>query len=156
MPSRKYSDEQLVVAVAQNYSYAGVLRELGIPQAGGHFTSVKRRITQAGIDTSHFLGKGHGKGFRAKNRKTCEDILVVLPPGSARPKVAQLRRAMLESGVVQMCVGCGLADEWAGRPITLEVDHIDGNWLNNLLDNLRFLCPNCHSQETTNAPWRNL
>lgn len=48
------------------------------------------------------------------------------------------------------CLSCGLS-EWLGKPITLEVDHIDGNNKNNDFDNLRPLCPNCHSQTLT---WR--
>ena len=46
------------------------------------------------------------------------------------------------------CVGCNL-NEWQGKPIGLEVDHIDGNYKNNNIDNLRTLCPNCHSQTDT-------
>lgn len=46
------------------------------------------------------------------------------------------------------CVSCGIS-EWNGTTITLEVDHIDGNWSNNNIDNLRSLCPNCHSQTET-------
>lgn len=46
------------------------------------------------------------------------------------------------------CSTCGLS-EWNGSPITLEVDHIDGDSSNNTLVNLRLLCPNCHSQTET-------
>ena len=40
---------------------------------------------------------------------------------------------------------CGI-DSWMGQPINLEVDHIDGDPYNNTPDNLRLICPNCHSQ----------
>lgn len=46
------------------------------------------------------------------------------------------------------CSNCKIA-EWAGKPITLEVNHIDGNAFNNVVSNLEFLCPNCHSQTPT-------
>ena len=44
-----------------------------------------------------------------------------------------------------MCAGCGNDGTWLGRPLSLTIDHIDGDFLNNLADNLRFLCHNCHA-----------
>jgi endogenous inhibitor of DNA gyrase (YacG/DUF329 family) len=46
------------------------------------------------------------------------------------------------------CSICGISD-YNGKPIRLECDHMDGNYTNNHIDNLRFLCPNCHSQTDT-------
>ena len=57
-----------------------------------------------------------------------------------------LRRALREVGVPTQCVGCSTTDEWMGKPLILHVDHVDGNPLNCEVKNLRFLCPNCHSQ----------
>ena len=57
-----------------------------------------------------------------------------------------LKRALLEAGVPYECAMCGLDGTWQGAPLTLEVDHIDGDFYNNLLENVRFLCPNCHRQ----------
>ena len=47
------------------------------------------------------------------------------------------------------CEECGIGDCYNNKPITLQVDHIDGNSDNNFPDNLRLLCPNCHSQTET-------
>lgn len=46
------------------------------------------------------------------------------------------------------CQLCNLSD-WLDRPISLELDHIDGNHFNDDETNLRLLCPNCHSQTDT-------
>ena len=46
------------------------------------------------------------------------------------------------------CSSCGIT-EYNNKPITLQVDHIDGDRTNNEFENLRFLCPNCHSQTKT-------
>jgi len=46
------------------------------------------------------------------------------------------------------CEECGLT-EWLNKPITLELEHIDGDNRNNVKDNLKLLCPNCHSYTDT-------
>lgn len=46
------------------------------------------------------------------------------------------------------CEVCGIT-EWMGRAAPLELDHRDGNPLNNQLDNVRLICPNCHAQTAT-------
>jgi len=57
---------------------------------------------------------------------------------------------MLESNVKHECSKCGQKPEWLGSPLTLDVDHVNKNWLDDRLENLRFLCPNCHSQFSRN------
>lgn len=60
-----------------------------------------------------------------------------------------LRRAMLRNDVVYQCAMCGIGPEWNKQTLVLQADHKDGNSSNNILNNLRFLCPNCHSQTPT-------
>jgi Zn finger protein HypA/HybF involved in hydrogenase expression len=79
--------------------------------------------------------------------KPVEEIFVVCK----KRNTAYVKRALIKLGIKkEICENCELK-EWLGEKIAIEVDHIDGNNLNNQLDNLRFLCPNCHSQTPT---WR--
>lgn len=156
MTNHKYTKELLTEAVSNSFSYAGVLRYLNVKQAGGNHTNISRQIKNFEIDTSHFTGKGHNKGKISNKRRTAAQIMVIMPDGSGRESVARLRRAMAEVGIDEVCSECGVDTEWNYKPIQLEVDHIDGNWLNNLQSNLRYLCPNCHSQQVnTNLPHKN-
>ena len=56
-----------------------------------------------------------------------------------------IRTHLLFSGREYKCEECGIVS-WRGKDIQLEAHHLDGNHCNNRLDNLKFLCPNCHSQ----------
>lgn len=139
--------ERLVEAVAQSTSYTGVLRHLGVYyRSGSLWSRLKRQILENGLDTSHF--KATTKGRSSSGKLLPEEVFQYLT-GNHRAPVFRLRRALLEVGVPYRCGTCGQEPEWKGRSLTLEVDHIDGNWRNCLRENLRFLCPNCHSQEET-------
>jgi hypothetical protein len=153
MTYRKYTKELLAAAAAESVSIAGVLRHLGLRQAGGNQSHIGRLLKKFEIDTSHFTGQRHNVGKRDPRRKTAIDLFVVKSEGSFRTKGVMLYRVMLEDGFKEECEKCGNGTVWNGQPLKLEVDHRDGNWLNNLRENLRFLCPNCHSQqENTNRP----
>jgi hypothetical protein len=145
----KYSKEILEAAVRDSISVAGVLRKLGLAQAGGTHAYLSRRIKEFGIDTSHFLGQGANRGpnHRGPRRLRWEEVLVLRTEGR-RQKPHVLRRALIESGREYKCEGngCAIRGEWLGKPIILHVNHRNGNWLDDRPENVEFNCPNCHSQ----------
>lgn len=148
-PGRTRSDEDLAQAVAASLSMAEVLRRLGIKQAGGSQAHISRRVKTLGLDTSHFRRQAHNAGKPSPNRSAPEQVLRLLPPGSGRIKTPQLRRALIAMGVPERCAECGRQPVWREKPLRLIIDHRNGDWLDNRLENLRFLCPNCHAQTPT-------
>ncbi|MGW7032454.1 HNH endonuclease [Streptomyces xanthophaeus] len=144
----KWSREVLAEAVATSTTMCEVLRRLGLDVVGGHHTHISRKVKAFGIDTSHFaLPSSAG---RPKVRQTPESVLVRQEgPQARRMQSAHLKRALAALGVPEACRMCGIEAVWQGRPLPLEVDHIDGDWHNNRPENLRLVCPNCHSTTDT-------
>ncbi|GLV91584.1 MULTISPECIES: HNH endonuclease [Streptomyces] len=144
----RWTREVLAEAVAASTNMCEVLRRLGLDVVGGHHTHISRRVKAFGIDTSHFaLPSSAG---RPKVRRTPEAVLVRQDgPQARRMQSAHLKRALKALGIPEECRLCGIEAVWQGRPLPLEVDHIDGDWRNNQPENLRLLCPNCHSTTDT-------
>ncbi|WP_098898792.1 HNH endonuclease signature motif containing protein [Streptomyces sp. st77] len=139
----RWTKEVLQTAVSSSTNMCEVLRRLGLEVVGGQHTHISRRVKALGIDTSHFSAPSRTGEIR---RRRPEDLLVDQSQTLARRIPGErLKRAMIALGATELCALCSTGPIWRGRPLPLEVDHIDGNWRNNQQQNLRLLCPNCHS-----------
>ncbi|MEU6590175.1 HNH endonuclease signature motif containing protein [Streptomyces sp. NPDC046881] len=147
----KWTREVLEPVVAVSTSTNEVVRRLGLDSVGGHQANIARRIKAYGIDTSHFTPAVRTERMRHNQRRRTPEEILVEDTSAHAPRVPsqRLKRAMRELGVEERCALCGTEPLWLGERLPLEVDHVDGNWRNNRVENLRFLCPNCHSTTDT-------
>jgi 5-methylcytosine-specific restriction endonuclease McrA len=145
-----YTEEDFVNAVKNNYSVRSCLLALGLNATGGNYAVFKKRVKALGLDTSHFTGQGHLKNRTHdwSKKKTLEEILVADSDYTNRNQIK--KRLLTEGLMTYECSSCGIAD-WQGQPLSLHLDHINGINNDHRLENLRLLCPNCHSQTSTYA-----
>lgn len=147
MRRKTLNDAALREAVANAKSVAGVLRLLGLQVAGANYRTVNRAVSELCLDTSHWTGQGHRKGMRIPT-VPAQPLAALLVAGS-HYRTSRLRLRLIEEHILpHQCSECRLT-EWRGGPIPLELDHRDGDHTNNLLQNLRLLCPNCHALTDT-------
>jgi len=131
---RNFTRQEIEEVVQNSYSYATLAEKLGYNnRSGSYLKSMKTMIEELSIDVSHFTGQEwNNNNFdydRFRNG-------VAIKSSQAVDALIFIRG--------HCCEGCG-EKQWAGRPIPLEVHHEDGNPLNNEMQNLKLLCPNCHA-----------
>tara|TARA_R110000868_G_scaffold176916_5_gene415003 strand:+ start:11985 stop:12440 length:456 start_codon:yes stop_codon:yes gene_type:complete len=145
MGKRKYGKENLTEVSKKVNSFSQMMEYFNI-SSGSARTNMIKRCVEYDVDTSHFIKSGDNlRDYDGQTKKDCYYYF------SKKQRVHGylLRRSLIEIGVEYVCVECGNDETWNGKNLTLQVDHIDGDNTNNDKNNLRFLCPNCHSQTDT-------
>jgi hypothetical protein len=136
-------------AVVSSISAAGALRFLGLRPTGGNYAVLRGRIREHGISTTHWLGQGHLKGKLNPHVPTIPLEAILVRDSRYRGSTSLLKRRLLKAGLITYrCLCCGLS-EWMNASLALELDHVNGDRTDNRIENLRLLCPNCHSQTGT-------
>lgn len=135
-------------------SYSDLLRKIGLNPKGGNPETLKKIIreykldeTQLNINRTKLLSR-NASHTHIKTKVPMEDIFSNKYIYHSSSNL--LKRLVNEGYKEYKCEECGIS-EWLGKPLSLQLEHIDGNHLNNRFENLKILCPNCHSQTNTFA-----
>ena len=146
MGSKIWNKKVVTKAVSESESIAGCLRKLNAHVGTSSYRAFKQFVSDNNIDTSHFTGKRSNGEHVQKTTVPLSKFLVIDSP--YRMNTRRKRRLIREGLLNNKCYICGLT-KWLGKNISLQIDHINGCHTDNRLENLRLLCPNCHSQTET-------
>lgn len=151
MKKYDWSEECVRKAVETSNCWFDCLPKLGIPKGGCNYRTLKNKVLQYGIDTSHF-SYFHAKGNNGRHalKKLCNRADSQLFSYGSRVKVDNLKKEYIRRILKgdAHCELCGIK-EWQGMPLVFQIHHKDGDHLNHVRENLQLLCPNCHSQTDT-------
>lgn len=141
----KFSDYEFSNIVKESEAISDVASKLGYRSKGGGVTKlIKDRIEELKIDISHF--NRYSRSNLASKNRPLEEILV---QNSTYTNNTSLKKRLFAAQLMEYrCCVCGIS-EWNNQPLSLQLDHINGDNKDNRIENLRLLCPNCHSQTDT-------
>lgn len=146
---RKYSKEEFILAWETSYSIAEVARKLNLNIYGSTYQTLKDTAKELKLNKNHMTGQAHLKNKTNPwaPKRPLEKVLVF---GKKENNGNLKIRLIKELGWEHKCYSCN-RDSWMGNKIPIELEHINGNSKDNRIDNLTFLCPNCHALTDT---WR--
>ena len=140
----KMGKEDFAKRVAESKSYNMILKKFNIHN-GGSLQTVRNRIQKECLDVSHF----DPNWYISHNKQTfsLKDILV---ENSSFCNGGRIKKKLIKAGLKEdICEQCDQGPSWFGVHLVLQLDHINGNHTDNRIENLRILCPNCHTQTDT-------
>ena len=143
-----WTESEFCEALREGGSIAEILRTLHAPLCTTSYRNFHQTIEALDLDASHLPGTRYGSACLSKGKPLLplEEMLVRNSPHGNN----HLKHRLLQEGVLkEKCSECGQGSVWRGNPLILQLDHKNGDGRDNRLENLRLLCPNCHTQTPT-------
>lgn len=135
-----WTEQNILNAIVDSITYGDVLSKLGLKCHGANNKTLKKYLKHYNIQ---FTSRPYLKNIRTKSN---EDIFVE----NSNTVRSVIRRKILQQRLIPyQCSKCNLIPMWNNSPLVLQLEHINGINNDNRLENLTFLCPNCHSQTAT-------
>lgn len=146
---REYAIDKLIENADKCVNMLDLCHKMGIEHVGGEdYKEIRDLAKELGITLKFSYTRGSRNNSNAK--KSLDDILV---ENSEYKNATTLKNRLVKEGIKEnKCENpeCGIC-EWHGRPISLQIHHINGVHSDNRLENILLLCPNCHAQTDTYA-----
>ena len=159
MKKTKYTKKLLQSNIGDCYTFSDLIRRLTNSEKvhGSMIAYIKKKLDEYNIDYSHFTGRNpKSKGSNNQNKK--EDIIRDYLDIDAKKYTnnTNLKKWLYKFNLIEeTCSICSISNNWNNNYLSLQLDHINGNNRDNRLENLRILCPNCHSQTKNYAGKKN-
>jgi len=156
MKSQIYNIDSKTFAdyVKNSNTFTDILRKCNLENKGGNINTVKRRVKKENVNTEHIsTGRSHNLGKVFTNQRISkEESITNCFITNSKTKRGTIKLLLQRYKLKDYkCCECGCVNTWNNKPLSLQLDHINGISNDNRLENLRFLCPNCHSQTETYA-----
>jgi len=148
----RFTEAELVEAIAASRSWTEAARRLGYHPRGGNVATVRRHAERLNLPTGHF---DPDAARLAGIRRGPAPLASVLVNGSTYNRHHLKLRLLSEGLKGRECELCGQGELWRGQPMALVLDHINGVPDDNRLENLRMLCPNCAATLSTHCGRKN-
>lgn len=140
---------QLTEIVNSANSIVEILQKLGLNGFNGNHRTLKARCSKDNIDLESVKKRGYAARISHLTKENRKDDNEVFCENSTYADNSSIKQRLLKLGFEYKCSECPVTDTYNNKPISLQLDHINGVNNDNRLENLRFLCPNCHSQTET-------
>lgn len=143
------SEQEFKALVAESENISELIDKARIRKSGASYEIIKSMIARFNVDISHFRSGVRCSAYKRSMAKRFNLDEALKVHDRPRPSHGLKLRLIKEGLLNEICSQCNLGPDWNGNKLSLQLDHINGNRCDDRIENLRILCPNCHSQTNT-------